>query len=71
MKRELARYLLLLVNDKEMFDRLQALMESNIENHRHSLESAKTIERVSELQGAISELRRLQFLRDEVVAAAE
>jgi hypothetical protein len=71
MKRELARYLLLLVNDKEMLDRLQALIDSKIENHRLSLESAKTIERVSELQGAIAELRRLKFVQDEVRAAAE
>jgi len=71
MDRELARYLLLLVNDKEMHDRLQKLVESKIEKYRNSLESAKTIERVSELQGAISELRRWQHVREEVQAAAE
>jgi len=71
MDRELARFVLLLVNDKENYDRLQKIISAKIENHRNSLETTKSPERISEIQGAIAELRRMQHLKEEVQAAAE
>lgn len=71
MDRELARLLLILVNDKEQLDRLQAYALSRIEAHRNNLEKQKDRDRVLEAQGAIAELRRFASLRDEVLRGAE
>jgi hypothetical protein len=71
MNRKLARNTLLLVNDKEMYDRLQAIISSKIEDHRTNLEKTKDMVRVNEIQGAIAELRRFQHLREEVIQGAE
>lgn len=71
MDRDTARYLLLLVNDKEHMDRLQAYAAHRIEQHRNNLEKQKDRDRILEAQGAIAELRRLASLRDEVIKGAE
>lgn len=71
MDRELARYLLLLVNDKNMYDRLQRLIEHKIEVYRSLLEYAEDQERMPKIQGALAELRRWQHLREEILSAAE
>ena len=71
MDKELARYFLLMVNEKDWHDRFQKLIDLKINNHLHTLETTKEHNRVLEVQGAIAELRRLQHLRDEVNQAAE
>ena len=54
-----------------MYEALQAVVDYKIEEHRNNLEKTKDITRINEIQGAISELRRLQHLRDEVIQSAE
>jgi hypothetical protein len=71
MDRDLCRFILLLVNDKDQMDRLQAYAASRIEGHRSNLEKTKDRDRILEIQGAIAELRRLSTLRDEVIKGAE
>lgn len=71
MDRDLCRLLLLLVNEKDNMDRLQAYAEARIEQHRSNLEKQKDRDRILEIQGAIAELRRLATLRDEVIKGAE
>lgn len=71
MNRDLARNLLMLVNDKDQMDRMQSYVEYRIEGHRSNLEKTKDRDRILEIQGAIAELRRLSTLRDEVIKGAE
>lgn len=71
MNRDLSRLLLLLVNDVENYNRLQALVSQKISNHLENLEKTKETTRIYEIQGAIAELRRWQHLKEEVRAAAE
>jgi hypothetical protein len=71
MNRDLARQLLLLVNDKEMMDRLQSYAAARIEGLRGQLEISKDHERIREIQGSIQELRRFATLRDEAIRGAE
>jgi hypothetical protein len=71
MDRDLARFVLLLVNDFEHYKRLQKIVEHRIEILRNSLETTKDTDRVHEIQGAIAELRRWQHLREQVIEAAE
>lgn len=71
MDRDLARSLLMLVNDKDQMDRLQTYVAYRIEQHRSNLEKQKDRDRILEIQGAIAELRRLATLRDEVIKGAE
>jgi len=71
MNKKLARQTLLLVNSKDMYEALQTVVDYKIEEHRNNLEKTKDITRINEIQGAISELRRLQHLRDEVIQSAE
>jgi hypothetical protein len=47
------------------------VISDKIEEHRNNLEKTKDVARISELQGAIAELRRLQHLREEVIEGAE
>lgn len=69
MKKELARKLLPLVNDREAMAQLEQYSASRIEFHRDQLEVG--CGDVWSLRGAISELRRFKTLREEVLAAAE
>jgi hypothetical protein len=65
------RSLLLLVNNDEQMERLQSYANHRIETLRNQLEKQKDRDRVLEIQGAISELRRFSTLRDEVIKEAE
>lgn len=65
------RSLLLLVNNDEQMERLQTYANHRIETLRNQLEKQKDRDRVLEIQGAISELRRFSTLRDEVIKEAE
>lgn len=71
MNRDLYRQLLLLVNDKQMMDRLNLYVAARIEVLRSQLETAKDADRVREIQGSILELRRFLSLRDEAIRGAD
>ena len=71
MNRDVARQLLLLVNDKEMMDRLTVYALARIEGLRGQLEISKDQDRIREIQGSIAELRRFATLRDEAIRGAE
>ena len=71
MNRDVARQLLLLVNDKEMMDRLMVYALARIEGLRGQLEISKDQDRIREIQGSIEELRRFATLRDEAIRGAE
>ena len=71
MDKKLARFLLLLVNDKETYDRFKALVQHKIESHLKNLETTKDATRIYEIQGALAELRRMEHIREEIIEAAE
>lgn len=71
MDRDLARSLLILVNDQGHMERLQSYLAHRVEQHRNNLEKQKDRDRILEIQGAIAELRRFATLRDEVIKGAE
>ena len=71
MEKQLCRSLLLLVNTKEHMDLLNAYVTMRIASYHQQIENAKDPKRVSEIQGAIAELRRFETLRDEVIQGAE
>jgi hypothetical protein len=70
MDKELARYLLLLVNEMESYDRLQALIADKIKGHLKNLESTTDTVRIYQIQGAISELRRWEHLKESIRESA-
>ena len=59
------RTLLLLVNNKDQIQRLQAYVAARIEHHQRLLETTKDHHRILEMQDAVAELRRFETLRDE------
>ena len=63
MKRELAKFILPLVNDPIAMKELDAYVEYRIELHRDNLEHNVSPD---ESRGALRELRRFKNLRDEV-----
>lgn len=64
--KKFSRSLLPLVNDPETYDLLQAYVESRIDICRDTLEKISDVEEIRRTQGRISELRRLQHLKDEI-----
>jgi len=52
-------------------ERLLAYTNGRIETLRNQLEKQKDRDRVLEIQGAITELRRFSTLRDEVIKEAD
>lgn len=69
--KEFYRSLLLLVNNDDQMERLHSYTLHRIETLRNQLEKQKERDRVLEIQGAITELRRFSTLRDEVRKEAE
>lgn len=67
MDRELARKLLLLVNNLEVASALQEYVDSRLALLRGQLETAKEHSLILEIQGKIAELKRFSTLRDEVL----
>lgn len=65
------RLLLPLVNDRDKMNLLQDYAAARIEGYRDLLEKQKDPQRILEIQGAITELRRFKTLRDEVLKGAE
>lgn len=66
MDKKFSRSLLPLVNDPDTYDLLQAYVGSRIDICRDSLEKISDVEEIRRTQGRISELRRLQHLKDEI-----
>jgi len=71
MEKELARTILLLVNDVEKYPLLQAYIDNRIETMRSFLENTKDHQKIMEVQGAIAELRRFQTLREQALEGAK
>ena len=65
------RDLLPLVNDKAIMELLEVYAKARIELRRDQLETSKDLQRISEIQGALAELRRIKTLRDEVIEGAK
>ena len=65
------RELLPLVNDLDKYTILQEYAEHRIETLKNILVTQKDFERILELQGAITELKRFKTLRDEVIKEAK
>lgn len=66
MDKKFSRALLPLVNDPDTYSLLQDYVESRIDICRDSLEKITDVEEIRRTQGRISELRRLQHLKDEI-----
>ena len=71
MIKEVAKKLLKLVNVKSNTDLLELYMNDRISIIHKQMEQAPNMQDVNQMQGAIKELRRLQTLRDEVIAGAK
>ena len=71
MRKEVAKKLLKLVNVKSNTDLLELYMESRINILHKQMEQLPDMNDVRQAQGAIKELRRLQTLRNEVIAGAK
>lgn len=71
MRKEVAKKLLKLVNVKSNTDLLELYMEARINILHKQMEQLPDMNDVRQAQGAIKELRRLQTLRDEVIAGAK
>lgn len=71
MDKKFYRSLLVLVNNKDVMDLIKMYIEARIFILRDQLETTKSHERILEIQGSISELRRFETLRDEVIKGAE
>lgn len=66
MIKEQARQVLPLVNDPEMHPLLVKYAEYRLDILRQHLENEKNLQKVSEIQGSIAEIKRLFTLKNEV-----
>ena len=71
MDQQFCRTLLPLVNDSLQYSSLKEYAKARIIYYHGLLETAKDHQRIMEIQGAISELKRIDTLRDEVTKGAE
>ena len=71
MDKEFYRAMLPFVNDKKQMDLLLEYTLGKISLLHNQLETSKEQNRISEIQGAIAELRRFRTLRDEVIQGAK
>ena len=71
MEKVLAKKILPLVNDVEKYPLLQDYIDNRIETMRNFLENTKDHTKLTEVQGAIAELRRFQTLRDQALEGAK
>jgi len=67
MDKELAKKVLPLVNDTDLYPVLLAYADSRIETMRTYLETTKEHDKILEIQGAIAELRRFKTLREQAI----
>jgi len=71
MDKQFFRGLLPLVNDKDQYNSLKDYAKARIGQMHQLLETTKDHHRILEIQGAITELKRIETLRDEVIKGAE
>ena len=71
MRKEVAKKLLKLVNVKSTTDLLELYMNVRIHVLHKQIEQLPDINDIRQAQGSIKELRRLQTLRNEVIAGAK
>ena len=71
MDKEFYRAMLMLVNDKKQMELLNEYTLKKIATIHRQMETTREHNRILEMQGAISELRRFRTLRDEVIKGAE
>tara|TARA_R100000458_G_C8168597_1_gene169952 strand:+ start:368 stop:589 length:222 start_codon:yes stop_codon:yes gene_type:complete len=71
MRKEVAKKLLKLVNVKSTMDLLELYMNERIHVLHRQVEQLPDINDIRQAQGSIKELRRLQTLRNEVIAGAK
>lgn len=71
MNRDLAKTLLLVVNDREIMGRIEGYVDSRIRYLSEHLLNERDVDRIREIQGAVRELKRFSTLRDEVRQAAD
>jgi hypothetical protein len=71
MDKHFFKGLLPLVNDRDQYASLKDYAKARIWYYHGLLETVKDHQRVLEIQGAISELKRIETLRDEVTKGAE
>ena len=71
MRKEVAKKLLKLVNVKSNTDLLELYMNERIHVLHKQIEQLPDINDIRQAQGSIKELRRLQTLRNEVIAKAK
>ena len=71
MDKKFYRSLLILVNDRDTMQRVHEYADTRISTLRDQLETTKSHDRILEIQGSISELRRIRTLREEVIKGAE
>lgn len=71
MEKELAKAILPLVNDQNLYPVLMGYIDNRIEVMRNYLETQKDHEKVLEIQGAIAELRRFKTLREQALEGAK
>ena len=71
MDQQFYRTLLLLVNDKKIMGDIQSYVNARIDILRDHLETTSDPQRISKIQGAITEIRRFQTLRDEVIEGSK
>jgi len=71
MDQQFYRHILPLVNDPNAYSLLQDYIAARIELYRDSLEKLGSYDEIQKTQGRISELRRLQHLKEEVQQEAK
>jgi hypothetical protein len=71
MDKKFYRHILPFVNDPTAYPIFQEYIAARIEQYRDSLEKMSSHDEVIKTQGRISELRRLQHLKEEVQQEAK
>lgn len=71
MDRATARHLLKFVNDPWVLEDLEVYVNSRIQSLYFEMEQSKDFHELLKLQGAVKELRRFKYLKDEVRGKAD
>jgi hypothetical protein len=71
MEKSLAKAVLPLANDAQLYSVLQMYIQARINVMRGYLENSKEHHKILEIQGAIAELRRFETLREQAIEGAK
>lgn len=71
MEKQLAKKLMPLATQPDLYPLLQEYVADRIETMRGYLENTKEHSKMLEIQGAIAELRRFQTLREQAIEGAK